>query len=179
MQTANAARKRRALFALLLLLALCLTACGQVGGADIDLGPSQRFSAEELRAGAETVLREFFFQYDGCALEKLYYEQELCDAEAARLSGKRPPGATNGATKENTLVLLADFSRRPRAAQRTASARTAATRAGSSSSSARTQTAPGRSTIGATDRPKTAPPSPRLCGWEGGAALACRAPAMV
>ena len=55
MQTANAARKRRALFALLLLLALCLTACGQVGGADIDLGPSQRFSAEELRAGAETV----------------------------------------------------------------------------------------------------------------------------
>lgn len=109
MQTANAARKRRALFALLLLLALCLTACGQVGGADIDLGPSQRFSAEELRAGAETVLREFFFQYDGCALEKLYYEQELCDAAAdGYLENGR--GATNGATKENTLVLLADFS---------------------------------------------------------------------
>ena len=116
MQTANAARKRRALFALLLLLALCLTACGQVGGADIDLGPSQRFSAEELRAGAETVLREFFFQYDGCALEKLYYEQELCDAEAVDyLENGR--GATNGATKENTLVLLADFSVGPEAAR--------------------------------------------------------------
>lgn len=50
-----------------------------------------------------------FFQYDGCALEKLYYEQELCDAEAdGYLENGR--GATNGATKENTLVLLADFS---------------------------------------------------------------------
>ena len=63
----------------------------------------------ELRAGAETVLLEFFFQYDGCALEKLYYEQELCDAEAdGYLENGR--GATNGATKENTLVLRADFS---------------------------------------------------------------------
>lgn len=64
----------------LITFVITLTACsvnaGKVGNAIIDLGPSTKFSEEELQQAANCVLKKFP-DFEWCDLQKLWYSEEI------------------------------------------------------------------------------------------------------
>ncbi|MCL1963829.1 MAG: DUF4829 domain-containing protein [Firmicutes bacterium] len=74
-------------------------------------GTSVKFSAAEIRAAEDVVLRKFNQSYEGCTLLKLWYDEGYSDEdiENALSSGAASYYADRGITKVNMIVLLSNF----------------------------------------------------------------------
>lgn len=93
-----------------ILFVLSLTACENAGITDhvaVDPGSSVRFSQDEIESAAERV-KDKFKDFKGCELTNLWYDEEHSDSfiKGYLRGGK---GSLNGATAENTIVLLSSF----------------------------------------------------------------------
>ena len=98
-------------FAVVLAVAMMagLAACGagNAGDVKITLGESGRFTRAELDAAAQCAL-EKFRGFEGCTMQKLWYDEARADA-AADSYLRNGRGAGNGAARENVIVLHSDF----------------------------------------------------------------------
>lgn len=96
--------------ALIVTISVFLVSCNKAGKTKnvlVDLGTSSKFTSEEIEAATKCV-KEKFKDFEGCELLKLWYDEIEADSLTKRYleNGK---GSINGATAENTIVLLSDF----------------------------------------------------------------------
>ena len=93
-------------------LILAFSACapnppGKTDNAQVIIGTSAKFTADEIKSTEDCVL-EKFKDFKGCELQKLWYDEERSDEETdAYLVGGC--GSVNGTTKENVIVLFSNF----------------------------------------------------------------------
>jgi len=91
-------------------LLLGMAACGNAGRTNnvrVLGGKSTKFNAAEIEAAQDCVLKKFK-DFEGCDLEKLWYDEESSDVHIeSYLSTGR--GSENGVNKENVIILLSNF----------------------------------------------------------------------
>lgn len=101
--------KRVILLIIMLVLAISLVACKEdIQKDDVitDAGKSTKFNEKEINEAIGTVKNEFDFE--GCTLKKVWYEQENSDyATSGYLGSGR--GSINGVKPENVIVLFTEF----------------------------------------------------------------------
>ena len=94
--------KRRIPFLVLAaLLLFAVSGCGRTAQAQTDLGPSELYTARELRLAARAAAWWFRFLFDGCTLTSLRYPGD--EWENRYLAASERYGA------ERAVVLLSDF----------------------------------------------------------------------
>jgi hypothetical protein len=89
-------------------IALCLLLAACANNVNVSItGASSKFSREEIENAAQCV-KQKFKEFKGCELINLRYDEEKSDLfiKGYLESGR---GSVNGATAENTIVLLSDF----------------------------------------------------------------------
>ena len=96
---------------IILLLAFSLASCKQnesnkLKGVITEVGHSDKFSEKEIKEAINTVKDEFDFE--GCTLKKVWYEQEKSDYATSAYLGTGK-GSINGVEPENIIVVFAEF----------------------------------------------------------------------
>lgn len=101
--------KKAILLIIVIFLVFSLLACREnieEGDIIIDTGRSTKFNEKEVKAAIDTVKNEFDFE--GCTLKKLWYDEEESDyATSAYLGTGR--GSINKVEPENVIVVLSEF----------------------------------------------------------------------
>lgn len=99
---------KKSILYLLMLFCFILAACNSNKQAvNVEIGNSDLFTQAELKLAEESILEEFK-GFKGATMTKLWYDEEKSDkAVSTYLSNGR--GASNGAEKENTIVLFSNF----------------------------------------------------------------------
>lgn len=101
--------KKTILLIIVVLLATSLVACKeniQENDVITDAGKSTKFNEKEVNEAIDTVKNEFDFE--GCTLKKVWYEQEKSDYAASGYLGTGK-GSINGVKPENVIVLFTQF----------------------------------------------------------------------
>jgi len=100
----------------LVFLAACGSRAGIVRNVQIDIGPSDKFTQEEIEEAIDSV-KERFIGFRGSLLIRLWYDEEASNhiLEGYMTAGR---GRTNGVKIENVIVLLSDFETDSSVAQR-------------------------------------------------------------
>jgi len=103
--------KRFFALALAGLLLLACAGCGGNAGKTNNVrvigGESTKFSPAEIEAAQDCVLKKFK-DFEGCDLEKLWYDEEYSEARIERYMSTGN-GSENGVAKDNVIILLSDF----------------------------------------------------------------------
>ena len=89
-------------------LAACSLKFGIVENVKVELGDSERFSQQELEDAVKSVKNYFKTDFGGCELISICYDEYSSDCEIESYLNNGP-GAYNGSTYENTIVLYSDF----------------------------------------------------------------------
>ncbi|MFV0363260.1 MAG: hypothetical protein ACK5LL_09275 [Suipraeoptans sp.] len=94
--------KKLALFMGILAFVITFSTCsgkpGKTGNVVITLDESRKFSEEEVESAVDCVL-EKFKDFEGCELQKLWYDEERSNAEVD----------DRGSEEENIIVLFSEF----------------------------------------------------------------------
>ena len=89
------------------IVGVCL-AWGRVSGANLEIGPSARFSEEEIRGAVHCIRSDFRVRFTGGELLQLRYDEALSEQAVDRYLN-RGGQAAGAVDRGNIIALFADF----------------------------------------------------------------------